>query len=163
MEEKKEEMNKEIEQKENKSKKKYIIPLSGIVLAYSRERHAFREGYRKRGQHQQQIIDALIKKITNSKIILSNYSVFLSNLSSSFQTNISDSRLRYYIKNQLEDMKDWKIVSISLDSKGTNNYTYNMPGCLLYVMEPDYNTVNKASKVINGMISGKAIEELDVE
>ena len=67
------------------------------------------------------------------------------------------------IKNQLKDMNEWNVASISLNGKGSNNYTYSMPGWLLYVMEPDYNTVDRASAAINGMLSNKTLNELNVK
>lgn len=125
------------------------------ALAYSRERKVFNEGDRKRGIHQQQVIEALVKKITTSKVLLSKYSEILSDLSDSFQTNISDSMIKHYIRNQIKDMEKWNVTMISLDGAGSYNYTYSMPGWNLYVMEPDYNTVNKAKEEINKVLNNK--------
>ncbi len=132
------------------------------ALAYARERHSFKEGDRKRGKHQQQIITALVKKISSSSVLLTNYSSIMSGLSDSFQTNVSDSMIKRLIKIQLNEMNSWNIKSISLDGTGSSDYTYSMPGTQLYVMIPDENTVKRASDAINGMLDNKTLSELGI-
>lgn len=123
------------------------------ALAYSRERKQFKEGDRKRGEHQEQVITAIIEKVTSSKVLLTNYKAILENLSNSFQTSIPADTIKYFVKEQLNEMAPWTIKSISLDGVGSKNYTYSMPGRLLYVMLPDQNTVNEASTLINNMMN----------
>ena len=60
------------------------------ALAYSRERYAYKEGDRHRGKNQQDVITAIIKKASSSKVILTKYNSILDTLEGSFQTNISN-------------------------------------------------------------------------
>ena len=71
--------------------------------------------------------------------------------------------IRSYFKDQIRYMQSWDTTSINLDGEGSTGYTYSMPGYKLYVMEPDKNTVDRASKVINGMTRGISIKKFDVE
>ena len=52
------------------------------------------------------------------------------------------------IKNQINNNISWDIESISLDGYDSSNYTYSYSGSKLYVMEPNYNTVENAKNKI---------------
>ena len=122
------------------------------ALAFSRARKQFAAGDRLRGQHQQAVITAILNKVTNSKVLLTNYSQILSSLSSVFQSDMSDAVIKNFVKNQLNDMKSWDIKSISVDGVGSySTSTYSMPGWNLYVMIPDSSTVKKAHDMITSM------------
>lgn len=121
------------------------------ALSYSRERKQFKEGDRKRGEHQEQVITAIIEKVSSSKVLLSNYTGILASLENSFQTSIPTKTIKEFVKNQLDEMPKWNVTSISLDGTGSKNYTYSMPGRLLYVMIPDQTTVDYASNAIKNM------------
>ena len=144
--------------------KKGLNKLNGKkALAYSRERHSFNEGDRKRGVHQQQVIEAIVKKITSSTVLLSNYSEILNSLKDSFQTDMSNDMLKYYIKAELNETKKWEIASISLNGTDAAEYTYSMPGIKLYVMKPDETTVNKSRIAIKSLLSGGSIKNLNIK
>lgn len=130
------------------------------ALAYSRERKQFAEGDRKRGKHQEEVITAIIKKVSTSKVLLRSYSAILESLRDSFQTSVPTETIKSFVKNQLDEMPDWNVKSISLDGVGSSNYTYSMPGRLLYVMIPDETTVMQASTLINEMKQNKSFQEL---
>ena len=121
------------------------------ALSYSRERKKFIEGDRKRGSHQQEVITAIINKVTDSRILLSNYSDILNSLNNTFQTSIPTSMIKSYVKKQLNEMNGFSIKSISLNGSDSKGYTYSMPGYLLYVMTPDIKTVENATRLINEM------------
>ena len=58
-------------------------------------------------------------------------------------------------------MPKWNVKTLNLNGYDSHNYTYSYnSGSMLYVMEPDVNTVNKASKVINEMLKGKTFSKL---
>ena len=128
------------------------------ALAYSRERKVFSEGDRKRGYHQQQVIEAIINKISNSKVLLSNYSNIINSLSNILQTNIPNNDIKKFINKELNNPQKWNIESINLDGYDASNYTYSMPGWLLYVMNPNEETVNNAKNKINEIINNKILE-----
>ena len=58
-------------------------------------------------------------------------------------------------KYQINKMPSWSIEKISLNGKDSSNYTYSYPGQLLYVMEPDKETVSAASTKIKEVLKNK--------
>ena len=122
------------------------------ALAYARERHAFRTGDVQRIQNQQQVLEAIITKITSSKTILTKYEDFLTALSDLYRTDIPDSFIKLIIKNQLSDMKSWKVEKQYVIGSDASRETYSMPGRNLYVMIPNSDSVNNASEKINSVL-----------
>ena len=84
------------------------------ALWFARERKAFPEGDMKRNENQQKVLEALIKKVTSSKVILTRYSSILNVVEDKMQTDMKDSDLKKLAKLQLRDMKRWHIERISL-------------------------------------------------
>lgn len=111
------------------------------ALMFARIRHVFEEGDRKRGEHQQAVIEAVIKKLSSSKTLLLNYGNLLDSLSNTFQTNISTETIQAFVKKQLDEMPTWQIKTINLGGTGANRNTYSMPSRLLYVLLPDEESV----------------------
>lgn len=125
-----------------------------MALAYSRERYSYTTGDNHRGANQQQVITAIIDKISKSKVLVSNYSSILNSLEGSFQTDIDTSTITSFIKYQLDKMPTWNIESIAVTGYGKSDYTYSMGmDWLLYVMEPDYDSVNIAINKINEVLN----------
>lgn len=122
------------------------------ALVFSRERKQFSEGDNLRGKHQQAVITGIVEKVTSSKTLLSNYTNILSGLSNSFQSDIDDSIIRAFVKEQLNSMSSWDVKSISIEGNGSyTRSTYSMPGWNLYVMIPDEETVINARNEINSL------------
>lgn len=131
-----------------------------MALAYSRERYSYEEGDKHRVQNQQDVITAIIKKLTSSKTLLTKYTSILDSISKSFQTNIEMEDLSSLARLQLKDMPSWNISTYSLNGDGDMAYTYSMGNQRLYVMIPDTDTVDNATSYIKGMIDGKTLSEL---
>ena len=124
------------------------------ALAYSRERYAYITGDHHRGANQQQVITAIIEKISSSKVLVSKYNSILNALDGTFQTDMSTEMITSFIKYQLDEMPKWKVESIAVTGYNSSNYTYSMgTRYKLYVMEPDYNSVEKAKKKINEVLN----------
>lgn len=119
------------------------------ALAFARERHAFSQGDNMRIQNQQIVLEGIISKLTKDKSILMKYDELLNSLSNLYRTDIPESLIKQYIKNQLEDNTAWKIEKQVVTGYGAMDITYSMPGRNLYVMIPDMNSVNKATNKIN--------------
>ncbi len=133
---------------------KGMIHMNGkTALAFSRERHAYREGDRHRVKNQQDVITAIMNKILSSKTIISKYNSLLNTLDGSFQTNMDTKDLTSLIKKQLNDMPKWTITSQSVNGSDSSNYTYSYPKQKLYVMIPDMSTVNEATTKINEVLN----------
>ena len=130
------------------------------ALAFSRERYAYQEGDIHRVQNQQDVITAIIKKLTSSKTLLTKYTTILDSISKSFQTNIDMDDISSLAKLQLKNMPTWNISKYNLNGTGDKAYTYSMGKQKLYVMIPDTATVDKAHSYIEGMKEGKHLSEL---
>ena len=128
------------------------------ALSFARERKAFADGDRQRGADQQAVIEAIIKKVC-SKSILSKYDSLLNSIEGEFQTNLSYKKITSLIKMQLNDMSSWNVTSISLDGSNGRGVTYSGGNQELYVMLPDWNTVDEASSTIKAVIDGKKLDE----
>lgn len=113
------------------------------ALAYARERKTYVDGDHHRGRNQQQIIEAIISKLTDTNTFLSKYNSILKALDGSFQTDMDTSLITSFIKYQLDKMPSWQIESVSVNGYSSWNYTYSMGyNYYLWVMEPDWNSVN---------------------
>ena len=124
------------------------------ALAYSRERYAYIDGDHHRGRNQQDVITAIINKITTSKVLISKYNSILNVLDGSFQTDISTSGITSFIKYQLDKMPSWKVESIAVSGYNSYNYTYSMGyNYKLYVMEPDYDSIETVKEKIKEVLN----------
>jgi LCP family protein required for cell wall assembly len=124
------------------------------ALAYSRERYAYVTGDNHRGENQQQVISAIINKMTSSKVIISKYTSILNALDGSFQTDMSTETLTSFIKYQLDEMPSWTIETYAVTGTGSYDYTYSMGmNYKLYVMEPNYDSVETAKTKINEILN----------
>ena len=63
---------------------------------------------------------------------------------------------------QLKDMPTWNVGTINLDGPGASNYTYSGGNMMLYVMVPNEQTINAAKTALEGIISGKTLNELGI-
>lgn len=126
------------------------------ALAYARERYAYTTGDRHRGENQQQVITAIINKVSKSEVLISKYNSILNTLDGSFQTDMDLSIITWFIRYQLDKMPTWNVESIGVTGYGSYNYTYSMGrGKALYVMEPDYNSIDNAKYRINEVLNEK--------
>ena len=123
---------------------KGYIHLDGkCALAFSRERMAYATGDRHRVKNQQDVLAAILKKVTSIQYIV-NYPKLLSSIEGTFQTSLSYDEITGFAKNQMNTMKSWDVEEFSVNGAGSMQPTYSMGSQLLYVMIPDQNTVNEA-------------------
>lgn len=129
------------------------------ALAFSRERYAYLEGDRHRGQNQQQVITKIIGKMTSSKALIKNFNKILESLDGTFETNLTNIDISALLSMQLEDMSKWSISSISLSGSSKITRTYSMPSMDLYVMVPNYSQVEEAETEIKKLLKERKVEE----
>ena len=136
------------------------------ALDFARERYNAPGGDAARAQNQMKVIKAVIQKMTSSTALISGYSDILNSLSGMFRTSVSVEELSQLVKMQLNDMASWTINSYAVkgvgDGTGVYAYTYSMPGEALWVLPPDYDTVEHASKLIEKVVSGGILTEEDL-
>jgi len=115
------------------------------ALSFVRERKAFKEGDRVRGENQQLVLQAIINKALSPKII-TKYNSLLKALEGKFITNLKDDDITSLIKSQLDNPKSWEFSTINLDGSDAYDYTYSHSASKLYVMVPDEESVNSAKE-----------------
>lgn len=124
------------------------------ALAFARERYAFIDGDRQRVKNQQKVLTAIMNKTLSSTTLITKYSKILESLGNSFQTNIPTDNVYALINKQLDSMPSWSIDTYSLNGSDKSAPTYSSGSQLLYVMEPDINTVEEAKNKINSVMAG---------
>ena len=125
------------------------------ALWYARERKAFSEGDVQRVQNQQKVLSAIIKKITSSTSLISNYTDILDSVSKNFSTSLDTKSINRLVKMQLGDMRGWTIENQNVTGSGANEYTYSFPKMKLYVMKRDQESVDKAIERIKAFVEDK--------
>ena len=134
--------------------KKGLNHLTGPqALSYARERYAYYEGDNHRIQNQQQVLEAIITKTIKDKNIILKYNEYLENFKKLYRTDIPESLIKLYIKEQLNKNTTWKVEKQVVKGYGDTNETYSMPGRNLYVMNPDMESVKQATDNINKIIN----------
>lgn len=118
------------------------------ALAFARERYAYESGDRHRGENQQQVIEAMLKKFTKSNVI-KNYESIMNAVQGMFQTNMTTDEITALIQMQIDDMATWKVTSLSADGTGDMLPTYSFGSQPLYVMHPEEKTIKLIRKSLN--------------
>ena len=135
-----------------------------MALAFARERYAYSTGDRHRIQNQQDVLSAVIKKMTNAEELLTKYTSILNALADCLETNFSSKEITSLLNLQLDKMPKWNIKTYNLNGYDSSGYTYSYGNkSKLWVMEPNYETVTVASGYINGMRKRKSFSELGIE
>ena len=118
------------------------------ALAFARERYAYAEGDRHRGENQQQVIKLLVDKLSSTKSLLTNYEKIMKALEGTFDTSLSTNNITSFIQFQLDDMRGWEFETQNLDGSNSMAKTYSFPKQDLYVMVPNQKTVTAAKEKI---------------
>ena len=126
------------------------------ALAFSRERYAFSEGDRKRGENQMKVIKAVIEKAM-SPALLTNYAAIMESVSGSFETSMPYEKIAELVRNQLDNGGSWNIVSTSVNGTGDYRVPYSMSS-EAYVMIPDQATVDAAKAKIQQVVIGEFVQ-----
>ena len=124
------------------------------ALAFSRDRHDFAGGDRVRGENQQRVIEAIIKKVTDPKVLM-GYDRILSAVQNSIQTSMPQDVISDQIRQQLTTGRNWSVSAISVTGSDASEYTFSYPGQRLYVMVPDQSTVDTAIAQIQETLTGQ--------
>lgn len=130
------------------------IHLDGYhALMYARERHSFVNGDVQRVKNQQKVLTAVIKKMTSSTTLITNYSKILDSISDNFNTNLDNKSMAKLVKKQLSNMKGWTIESQNLTGYDYYTYdTYTYPNLELYVMKRNDASVETARNKIKEFV-----------
>lgn len=121
-------------------------------LYFARERKAFKDGDMQRNKHQQKVLQAAIKKVTNSKVILTRYTTILNSVENEMSTTLTDKDMKKLAKMQLNDMEKWKIERVSIVGPTGGAPCFSMGGKNLSCVFPSEDTVNKAKEAIHNVM-----------
>lgn len=127
------------------------------ALAFVRERKSFAEGEFVRGQNQQLMIKAIIKKVC-SPAILTSFSDILEVVSSSFETNMSTEEINALIQLQLSKMPSWDIQSYQIKGTSEKRPCYSVGNVSASVIVPDQSTLAQATDYINRLKNNEIID-----
>ena len=136
--------------------------MNGIeALTFSRERSSFADGDNQRGRNQMKVIQAIIEKAA-SPSILANYQDLLKALSDNFITNISYDQISSLVKMMQSDGFSWNIQTVSAKQGEGDDMMpcYSASGEVLWVMPPDYDSVNTIRQAITQVMNGEEITAL---
>ena len=122
------------------------------ILAIARERNAFPGRDRVRQKNCRQILINIMKKMA-STTTLTNYSEIMESLDGLYTTDMNDKVIKKLVRTALEN-PNFEIIEQSVD--GTDHEGIGHLGTSeAWIMEPDMNTVNAASKKINSVLKEK--------
>lgn len=125
------------------------------ALAYSRERYAYASGDRHRGQNQNDVIQAIIKKVSKNPNYLLQYEKILTDMQPYFTTNFEMSSVQQLIKEQVDTMATWHVESYNVNGSNGQSATASWPNQVSYVMIPNQETINTAKSKISQVMRGQ--------
>ncbi|CYV89751.1 LCP family glycopolymer transferase CpsA [Streptococcus suis] len=139
----------------------YYFPVGQVhlnaeqALGFVRERYSLEGGDNDRGQNQEKVIAALIKKMS-SPDNLANYQAILTGLEGSIQTDLSLETIMGLVNTQLESGTQFTVESQALTGTGRSDLSsYAMPGSQLYMMEINQDSLEQAKVAIQSVLVEK--------
>jgi len=133
------------------------------ALYFARERKAFKDQDQQRIKNQQKVMKACLKKVTSSRVLLTNYTKLLDAVDDEMQTDMSQKEMTSLVKMQLADMdKKWTIKTQSVKGDLTMKGTYTMGmGRDLLVSIPREKSVEKVKRGIDKTYHPEKYSEQD--
>ncbi|SHJ51202.1 LCP family protein [Hespellia stercorisuis] len=128
------------------------------ALAFSRERQNVEGGDNQRGVDQQLVITAMIKKML-SPAMLTGANGIISSVSGNIDTNMSQEQIQQLIKTQLDTNPTWSIKSVAADGTADEQACFSSGEELLYVTQPNMDTINAIQAEITAVHSGEALTD----
>ncbi|HEL1766117.1 TPA: LCP family protein [Streptococcus suis] len=124
------------------------------ALGFVRERYSLEGGDNDRGQNQEKVISALIKKLSSPEN-LHNYRAILNSLEGSIQTDLSIKTIIELVNTQLESGTQFTVESQALAGSGrTDLPSYAMPDSQLYMLEINQESLEQAKTAIQSVLDG---------
>lgn len=127
-----------------------------MALSFSRERHAYTSGDRHRAQNQQDVLQAIIKKMA-SPAIITHYTDILNAIDGTFVTDMPMNEMARVANDQLNTGAEWSFQKSMVSGSGKMmKGGYYMPNTNLYYMIPDENSVKQNKEYIKKMLKGES-------
>ena len=138
------------------------IHLEGeYALMFVRERYALPDGDFGRNYHQQQVMKAIIEKVTSPAMII-HFDSLLDALQGTFLTNLSSDSLYAFCRKQLEENISWNIVNYHVLGEVDMNETATSPGMNLSIVYPYSSHVEFVSEEIQKVLRGETVVQEDM-
>ena len=135
------------------------IHLEGeYALMFVRERYSLYDGDFGRNYHQQQVMYAMIEKITSPEIIVHMDSL-LDALEGTFLTNLSSDAIYGLCRKQLQENISWNIVNYHITGDVGYAECASAPGMELSVVFPYDNQVAFISQIIDDVMAGETLQQ----
>ena len=123
------------------------------ALYFARERKAFSDGDMQRNRNQQKVLEATLKKVTSSKVIMTRYTRILDSVEDEMWTDMSDKDLKKLAKMQLSNMnKKWEVKKVNIVGSTGGAPCYSMGNQNLSVVFPYDDSVEEAKAAIHDIM-----------
>lgn len=124
------------------------------ALRFARERKTYGTGDIHRGENQQQVIAAIIAKMSSSKDYFLKLPELLDAAADLFETSLSKEEITEFIRMQLANQIKWQTESMTINGVADMQPTYSMGANLpLYVMYPNEDSIKEAQAKIDGYLN----------
>ena len=125
------------------------------ILTYARERKTYEFGDLHRIENQQDILSAVIEKLTTSKTLLTNYVNILASLSDSIETNIPSDQFYRFINMQLDTMPSWTIERNAVEGTEIHVPNYTYPDDVNFMFQQNPESIKEASIKIDEVLAAE--------
>ena len=126
------------------------------ALAFARERSRVSGGDNTRGQHQMQVIAAMVRQLSAGNV-LSRWREILDSLEGMFATDMPLTTMTKLLTNEIDNLDDWAIFSAAVTGTGGTDYNWSSGG-KAYVMYPD-ESVEQVAALMQRMMNGERLAD----
>lgn len=123
--------------------------------ALSFVRNRFGIGDQQRGRNQMAFIKGVIDKATSTDMLL-NFNAIFNSVQGSFETSMPYDVLSSLVREQLDSNADWNVMSYAVTGTGNSAIPYSL-NFEVYVLEPDYSTVEEAQRLMQMVYDGEIL------
>ncbi|MBQ9082743.1 MAG: LCP family protein [Clostridia bacterium] len=127
------------------------------ALIFARERYSYIDGDLQRGRNQIALVEAVIKKMTTSTAILTNFSSLMKSMEGSFETTIPYEVIAGIVSNQLATMPSWKIHTYGVTGTSASRIPYSM-STKQFVWLPHTSSVKLAQQKMQTIRDGGTLD-----
>lgn len=96
------------------------------ALYFARERHAFEGQDSIRVENQQRVMKAIIKKMTTSPALLTNYGKVMAAASRNLETDMTSDEMLALVNMQLSDLSEWDVQSQKIEGEYDMDYVASL-------------------------------------
>ena len=120
------------------------------ALFFARERHAFEGQDSVRVENQQRVVEAIIKRMTSSPALLTNYGEVMAACENNMNTDMSYSEIRDLVKMQLSDLSTWDIETQKIEGEYDEDYVASLTQSQKFqIYRPSASSVRECTDAIN--------------